>query len=158
MLRIALCDLLRLGYVYIAGPLHTPGERMYLEIIRDICLRHKYDTYLPHVDGGLSPADGSDNEKYFQADIRALNRATLVVAVLNGTDVDSGTAWEIGYAYAKSIPIIGIVEDTRKWNPQASINLMITSSVIVTESTSALNNILELRAIGSRWRLPPIKT
>ncbi len=108
---------------------------MYLERIRDVCSRQGYNTYLPHLDAGLSSADGTDIEKYFQADVEALNRADLVVAVLNGTDVDSGTAWEIGYAYSKSIPVIGIVEDTRIWKPRVAINLMIVCSVLVNLNT-----------------------
>lgn len=32
-------------------------------------------------------------------------------AVLDGVDVDSGTAWEIGYAYARGKPIIGLRTD-----------------------------------------------
>ena len=36
-----------------------------------------------------------------------------MLAVLDGTDVDSGTASEIGYAYAKGKPMVGYRGDFR---------------------------------------------
>src|ERR1700679_1952653 len=39
--------------------------------------------------------------------------ADMVLAVLDGTDVDSGTAAEIGYAFAKGKPILGYRGDFR---------------------------------------------
>lgn len=43
----------------------------------------------------------------------AIDRSDLVIAVLDGVDVDSGTAAEIGYAFAKGKPIIGYRGDFR---------------------------------------------
>ena len=43
----------------------------------------------------------------------AIDRCDLVFAVLDGVDVDSGTAAEIGYAFAKGKPIIGYRGDFR---------------------------------------------
>jgi nucleoside 2-deoxyribosyltransferase len=43
----------------------------------------------------------------------AIDRCDLVFAVLDGTDVDSGTAAEIGYAFAKGKKIIGYRGDFR---------------------------------------------
>jgi nucleoside 2-deoxyribosyltransferase len=42
-----------------------------------------------------------------------IDGADMVFAVLDGTDVDSGTAAEIGYAFAKGKPIIGYRGDFR---------------------------------------------
>ena len=43
----------------------------------------------------------------------AIDQCDLVFAVLDGVDVDSGTAAEIGYAFAKGKPIIGYRGDFR---------------------------------------------
>ena len=43
----------------------------------------------------------------------AIDRCDLVFAVLDGTDVDSGTASEIGYAFARGKPILGYRGDFR---------------------------------------------
>jgi nucleoside 2-deoxyribosyltransferase len=42
-----------------------------------------------------------------------IDSADLVLAVLDGVDVDSGTAAEIGYAFAKGKPILGYRGDFR---------------------------------------------
>ena len=43
----------------------------------------------------------------------AIDRCDLVFAVLDGVDVDSGTASEIGYAFARGKPIVGYRGDFR---------------------------------------------
>jgi nucleoside 2-deoxyribosyltransferase len=43
----------------------------------------------------------------------AIDRCDVVLACLDGVDVDSGTAAEIGYAFAKGKPIIGYRGDFR---------------------------------------------
>lgn len=45
---------------------------------------------------------------------RALDEADAVVAVLDGADVDSGTAAEIGYAFARGRRIVGYRSDLRR--------------------------------------------
>ena len=52
----------------------------------------------------------------------AIDCSTCVVALLDGTQVDDGTAWEIGYAYAKGLPIFGI----RTTFDKAEIRLLTT--------------------------------
>ena len=46
--------------------------------------------------------------KVFDVDMEYLKPADLVVALLSGRDVDSGTAAEIGYAYKASKRLIGV--------------------------------------------------
>jgi nucleoside 2-deoxyribosyltransferase len=50
-----------------------------------------------------------------------------VVAILDGVDVDSGTAAEIGYAFAKGRPILGYRGDFRLSadNEGATVNLQV---------------------------------
>lgn len=128
---------------YIAGPLFTEGDRWYLEIVDARCAELGYSTYLPHRDAGLSPPSGEGTETFFEADKDALIEADVVVAVLHGPDVESGTAWEIGYAYARGTPIVGIVDDTRVADPSVNINLMIYHSVDVCTSLVQLAERLQ---------------
>ena len=114
--------------VYIAGPLFHPGERWYLERIDCAARELGFQTYLPHRDGGIKAATGQTTAEIFKSDICALESADLVVAVLNGPDVDSGTAWEMGHAYARCIPIIGIHEDVRLKNVDAQMNIVVCHS------------------------------
>ena len=46
--------------------------------------------------------------------MEGLDWSEAVVAVMDGSDPDSGTAWERGYAYARGKPIITFRSDFRK--------------------------------------------
>jgi nucleoside 2-deoxyribosyltransferase len=56
-----------------------------------------------------------------------IDRADMVFAVLDGVDVDSGTAAEIGYAFAKGKPILGYRGDFRLSadNEGSTVNLQV---------------------------------
>jgi len=49
----------------------------------------------------------------FKGCCNAMAGCTCVVALLDGAQVDDGTSWELGYAYAKGIPIYGLRTDLR---------------------------------------------
>ncbi len=115
--------------VYIAEPLFTPGERKYAEEIDELVRNLGFDTYLPHRDAGVFERSKSSSRTFFENDLKELKECAFVVAILNGTDVDSGTAWEIGYAYAMGKPVYGILEDTRKPNLDL-LNPMIVNSIV----------------------------
>jgi nucleoside 2-deoxyribosyltransferase len=51
-----------------------------------------------------------------------------VVACLDGADPDSGTCWELGYAYARKKPSIVYRTDFRLFEGADPINLMMTES------------------------------
>ena len=53
------------------------------------------------------------NEEIAQNNRWAIDRSDGMVAVLDGTDVDSGTAAEIGYAFARDKRILGYRGDFR---------------------------------------------
>ena len=48
----------------------------------------------------------------FQKDIQeGMQHIHLIIACLDGLHVGAGTAWELGYAYAKGIPAVGLKTD-----------------------------------------------
>jgi nucleoside 2-deoxyribosyltransferase len=53
------------------------------------------------------------NFKIGQKNEHAINDSDVILAILDGTDVDSGTASEIGYACAKNKKIFGYRNDSR---------------------------------------------
>ena len=95
---------------YIAGPLFDGHEREYLVKIAEIVESFGFNTFLPHRDAGLVTGDFTHEKKVkvFDVDMEYLEPADLVVALLTGRDVDSGTAAEIGYAYKASKKLIGV--------------------------------------------------
>ena len=95
---------------YIAGPLFDDHEREYLVKIAEIVESFGFNTFLPHRDAGLVTGDFTHEKKVkvFDVDMEYLEPADLVIALLTGRDVDSGTAAEIGYAYKASKKLIGV--------------------------------------------------
>lgn len=59
-----------------------------------------------------------------------IDKADMMVACLDGADVDSGVAWEIGYTIANKKPVIGIKTDGKLHGKDQTVNLMIQESVI----------------------------
>ena len=119
--------------VYIAGKLCTDNERETLEKIAEIAENLGFKTFLPHRDVGIAK-DLSDVKNIFHGDIvNGFRDCKLVIALLDGLHVGAGTAWEIGYAYAKKIPIIGVKTDESVSDALESLSaILIHSTEIVT--------------------------
>ncbi len=105
--------------VYVAGPLFSQAEREFLVRMVDTLscasgLDANDDFFIPHRDGG-ELGKGPKRLDIFNLDLTSLNNAGIVIALLDGQDVDSGTCIELGYAYAKGKKIFGIITDFRSY-------------------------------------------
>jgi nucleoside 2-deoxyribosyltransferase len=106
-----------MAYIYIAGPLFNSHERAYIEQIAAAVESAGYRTFVPHRDAGvLTEFREEMRTQIFRTDMDALSSCDGCVALLTGPDHDSGTCAEIGYLYAKGIPVIGISDDIRWLN------------------------------------------
>jgi nucleoside 2-deoxyribosyltransferase len=131
--------------IYIAGPLFTPPERSLLEEIDNLCRTAGFVTYLPHRDAGLFNREETPSRFFFEKDLERLDESELIIAVLNGAEIDPGTAWEMGYAFARGKKIIGFLDDSRIYEPYQQMNpMLINSLAALTESLDELRQILEL--------------
>ena len=67
----------------------------------------------------------------FSTDVGGLDWADAVVAIMDGLDPDSGTAWECGYAYRKK-PLLLVRTDFRAQSGSgAPYNPMLTESATI---------------------------
>jgi nucleoside 2-deoxyribosyltransferase len=90
-----------------------------------------------------------------------IDRADMVLAVLDGSDVDSGTAAEIGYAFAKGKPILGYRGDFRLSadNEGSIVNLQVEYFIrqsggdIITSVAELGPALAKIKAGGAR---PPV--
>lgn len=114
---------------YIAGPLFYDGERWFVEQIDAVARQLGLDTFLPHRDGKELLPDYRDISAIFRLDRDEVDSSDIVIANLNGIAVDDGTAWEIGYAYARGKHLIGIHNDLRTHSHNQFVNLMIQCSL-----------------------------
>ena len=117
---------------YIAGPLWKPEDRIILEKIALFCKENNIETFLPHRDVGIYKEGSS--KKFFEKDSKEIDNCNLIIAVLDWKGVGSGTAWEIGYAYAKNIPLIALVEDLKSVNTYDRMCTMVFNSVTMFNS------------------------
>lgn len=129
--------------VYLAAPLFSEGERVYNRLIRDQLVRAGQRVHLPQEFGDDSSfRNGLMNGEIFEKNVAALREAELVVAVVDGADADSGTAWEIGYAYACGIPVIALRTDFRSVGADEKVNLMLEfSSTVVTDRADLVRHL-----------------
>ena len=119
--------------IYIAGPLFSSHERIFLEeIVKTLSEKFTLDPikdiFLPHRDAGEVDIHGRKRDLIFDEDMRRLDEADIIIALLDGPDIDSGTCIELGYAYAREKEIFGILTDFRKWDEKGdikNINLMV---------------------------------
>lgn len=72
------------------------------------------------------------NRRLGAANAANIQRADAVLAVLDGVDVDSGTAAEVGFAAALGKPIVGLRLDTRQAgdNEGAVVNLQVEHFIL----------------------------
>jgi nucleoside 2-deoxyribosyltransferase len=131
--------------VYLAGPLFTHAELEYNRKLRDILLKKSFLVFLPQEDAedDATAHDKQNQESIFKRCMLGVDSADIVIAVLDGVDVDSGTAWEIGYAYAREKPVIGLRTDFRTMS-DGIVNLMVEMSIAaLARNEEELLRILE---------------
>ncbi|MGB9928114.1 MAG: nucleoside 2-deoxyribosyltransferase [Methanosarcina sp.] len=116
--------------IYLASPLFSHAEVEYNRMLRDLFLKKGFSVFLPQEDAEDSTVEREkqNQETIFKACVTGINSSDIIVAVLDGVDVDSGTAWEIGYAYAKGKPVIGLRTDFRSLS-DGIVNLMVEMTV-----------------------------
>jgi len=120
--------------IFIAGPLFSQAEREFNLKVDEHLRKHGFETFLPQRDvGKLDELLANEGERAYRAiferDLRGLDRADAVVAILDGPDVDSGTAFEVGYAYAMGKPVVGLKTDMRVFAKDEELNNMLAQGI-----------------------------
>jgi nucleoside 2-deoxyribosyltransferase len=128
--------------IYIAGKLSDKVERDRVEKLDALCNELGFDTFLPHRDVGLVK-NVSDAPRIFKEDITTgLAKCNAVLVSLEGLHIGSGTAWELGYAYAHKMPIIGIKTDESIEDALDYLSPIIIASTKIVTSIDALKKEL----------------
>ncbi len=90
--------------IYLSGPLFSQGEIAWGKRVKAFLQETFVNAEIiwPH-------EIASDvAEQIFQANLEAMNDCDLMVAILDGSQVDDGTAWEVGYFFSQGKRIVGI--------------------------------------------------
>ncbi len=144
--------------IYLGGPLFTEAERAWLTALkrqieksgRDTVVIWPWELFAP---GEVESLGCDASKEIFRRCRDALDQCDTVVALLDGPMVDDGTAWEIGYAYARQKRIIGIRTDIRRGGEcdGARVNAMIEHACMeVVNSIDKLLSLINVLAEANR--------
>ena len=140
--------------IYLAGPLFSEAEQAYCRRVKSLLESQGHEVVWPFElipEGEVVALGPKAKEAIFEACVAAMDRCDAMVAILDGAQVDDGTAWEMGYWYSKwgKERIFGIRTDFRqagdtKWSV---VNLMIEMGCgrIVKGTEELLSAVRDLR-------------
>jgi nucleoside 2-deoxyribosyltransferase len=113
--------------IYFAGPLFSAAERDWNASLAGIMREAGHDVFLPQ-----EQEPGKDAAGIFATDVGGIDAADALVAIMDGADPDSGTCWEVGYAYGKK-PIVLVRTDMlrNEGSGGSGYNPMLTESATI---------------------------
>jgi nucleoside 2-deoxyribosyltransferase len=115
--------------IYFAAPLFTQGEWHWNAQVVTHLRDHGFEVVVPQERATpmLCGAEEFDAALLFHENVRGIERAGAVLAILDGADADSGVCWECGYASHLRRPVIGLRTDIRKsGDDPRGVNLMLS--------------------------------
>jgi nucleoside 2-deoxyribosyltransferase len=125
--------------VYLAAPLFSEAERTYNATLAALLEKNLFDVYLPQDTGDDSDRrNGPEQNRLFYKNLHALKESDSIVAIIEGADADSGTAWEMGFAFALGKPVVALRTDFRRVGHHEHVNLMLEQSATVVTTTDQL--------------------
>ena len=109
--------------LYFAAALFSAAERDWNAALAGRLRAAGHEVFLPQ-----DQEKGNDAAGVFATDVGGIDWAEALVAIMDGPDPDSGTAWECGYAYGKR-PVVLVRTDFRaSGDPGMPYNAMLTAS------------------------------
>nr|WP_319377179.1 nucleoside 2-deoxyribosyltransferase [uncultured Methanoregula sp.] len=125
--------------VYLAAPLFSEAERSFNASLARLLETNLFSVHLPQDLGDdTDMREEQAQERIFALNKKALEEADMVVALIDGADADSGTAWEMGYAYGMNKPVVALRTDFRRVGRNEHVNLMLEESATVVTSRESL--------------------
>lgn len=112
--------------VYLASPFFDDAELERVDRVKEILNSKGLEVFSPkeHQNEHLEFGSIEWRKATFENDVKHIDWCDVVVAIIcKGNYDDSGTAWELGYAYATNKPVV-LVNITGE-----TINLMIADSI-----------------------------
>ena len=108
--------------VYVAGPFFNDKERDRMERLKKHLLKHftkDFEFFFP-IDSVVAKATELPNHewarKVFESDKDEILKSDMILAIYDKHYSDSGTSWELGYAYGLHIPIYLLCTDLKSDN------------------------------------------
>ena len=134
--------------IFLAAPLFCESEREFNSKIAERLRTAGFEAWMAQEAAFYKKGPSHVKSKIFKNDLLALRTSDLVVALLDGVDVDTGVAFELGYAHALGKPLIGLKTDSRTFSKKEEVNLMIEVPLKkLCRSTDEL-----IKNLKSKWK------
>ena len=111
--------------VFLAAPLFSEAERDFNSKVAKRLRDKGFQVWLAQESPFIHKGTSKEKEKIYEEDISVLKACDVVVAILDGVEVNSGVAFEMGYAVALGKPVIGLKTDHRAFSKLEHVNLML---------------------------------
>lgn len=116
--------------IYLAAPLFSESERIYNIKLKKELNNAGFYVHLPQEDGVFSELATKEDsnrikKKLFDKDIQAINNSDIILFLLDGRVPDEGGCVELGYAYATNKKCFLYKTDSRIYEENSEVNLMI---------------------------------
>jgi nucleoside 2-deoxyribosyltransferase/predicted secreted protein len=129
--------------IYLAAPLFSEAQKIYNIHLANLLSSQHDDVHMPQkFEDTTESRNGNREELIYRWNLSALRNSDIVVAVIDGSDADSGTAWEMGYATALGKRVIAIRTDFRRYSDNELVNLMLETEAEVVDSSDELLSLL----------------
>jgi len=142
--------------VYLAAPMFTPYERSFLDDCAGRLRAEGFEVFVPH-EQGLVGRDATP-EAVFAVDAGGVESADAVLAVLDGSSVDDGTACEIGLFHGlkqrdpERKGVVGLLTDFRgERRGDFAINLFVRGCIDASGG-AVVSSLDDAVTILQRWR------
>src|SRR5688500_18638295 len=130
--------------LYFAGPLFTTPEREWNAEVTAALRAAGHEVFLPQ-----EQEPGRDGPGIFATDVAGIDWADGLVAIMDGLNPDSGTSWEVGYAFRKK-PIVLVRTDFRSmagnvgaYNPMLTQSATIRLDLPAASTTEIVGAVLD---------------
>ena len=130
--------------LYFAGPLFTTPERTWNAEVAAALRAAGHEVFLPQ-----EQEPGKDAAGIFATDAGGIDWSEGLVAIMDGPDPDSGTCWEVGYAFGVRKWIVLVRTDMRAmggtsgaYNPMLTEAATIRLDLPVASTVQVIDEIL----------------
>ena len=143
--------------VYLAAPLFSQAERRWNRDLARLLERGLPCRVILPQDFAVAehPEDRHHFATLFRRCLEGVERCDALVAILDGPDADSGTAFEMGYAHALGKPMVGVRTDFRDQQEHRT-NLMLARSCAAIVHLPAFATELSALAAAICQELQPL--
>jgi len=128
--------------VYLAGPLFSLAEKEFnVRLAKELYARlEDIEIILPQERAKLFIHTEDGMKKVFEDCLTMIEQSDVILGVLEGPDADSGTCAELGFAYARKKPIIGLRTDFRA-SEEKGLNLMLSNICTILIHDASLDSV-----------------